>query len=424
MHTLRSLTRAFLTIILLTTVVIPRPPVYAQEECTEADYRDLGVLVLQCNGTTGQPCTASHGSAEMSVRIPEPHRSILSTAASAYSVNPNLLAALYLTEQGNVWRPLEGPYATNEESGAAGPFQFMPATWTAYGTDGNNDGVIDIQNYEDAAFAAAAFAASGTTSATPLGNIARPFNPDTMIYFAASYNWGIGNIMSKTEETSPLSAGPEETANYVNNLYSLFTSDFTTSGNPAHGDPRLPDGTPTGSTAETTACGSSSAGLVTTDPNVAREIVLSSENIRWGNYGPESSQKDDVRNCLSNETLVAFATMAERSGASVPINAIASDHGGCNAETGSHHNVGRAIDIGYYGRGADGDDRHTDEGDVLYRFLFNNREELQINQLIWQYPEPGYNCMNRGVPGDCDVIYSEATIDNHYHHIHVSFGGL
>lgn len=37
---------------------------------------------------------------------------------------------------------------------AVGPMQFMPGTWSTFGADGNNDGVIDPNNVYDAAFAA------------------------------------------------------------------------------------------------------------------------------------------------------------------------------------------------------------------------------------------------------------------------------
>ncbi|MER7002082.1 lytic murein transglycosylase [Dactylosporangium sp. NPDC000555] len=40
---------------------------------------------------------------------------------------------------------------------AVGPMQFLPATWKAYGQDADNDGVIDINDINDAALTAAAF---------------------------------------------------------------------------------------------------------------------------------------------------------------------------------------------------------------------------------------------------------------------------
>jgi membrane-bound lytic murein transglycosylase B len=36
-----------------------------------------------------------------------------------------------------------------------GPFQFIPSTWALWRADGNNDGISDPQNIDDAALAAA-----------------------------------------------------------------------------------------------------------------------------------------------------------------------------------------------------------------------------------------------------------------------------
>jgi hypothetical protein len=40
---------------------------------------------------------------------------------------------------------------------AVGPMQFLPATWQRFGADGNDDGVRDPQNVDDAALAAAGY---------------------------------------------------------------------------------------------------------------------------------------------------------------------------------------------------------------------------------------------------------------------------
>jgi membrane-bound lytic murein transglycosylase B len=44
---------------------------------------------------------------------------------------------------------------------AVGPLQFLPATWAAYATDGNGDGVADPTNIDDASLSAAAYLCEG-----------------------------------------------------------------------------------------------------------------------------------------------------------------------------------------------------------------------------------------------------------------------
>lgn len=421
-----------LTIVMLLLSCYPPFVVKAQEdECSEARLRDLKISIINCEGENENKCTVGESgpiTQTASENIPQPHKAVLERAAAKYSVNPNLLAALFLSEQGNVWKPFNSPWASSH-AGASGPFQFMPRTWSAYRDDGNGDGVMDIMNFEDAAFAAAKLAATGTNQSTPLGDLSRPFAPGTMIYFSATYNWGGSNVQNKTNPSSPISAAPRETQNYMNNIHALISSNFTKSGHANYGPPRMPGESggggapePNGSPAENTCESSgSTTGLVTTDPAAAKQIVTSSTNIVWGNYGSATSQKADVQNCLSATTLIAFATMAQKAGAPLPINALATDHGGCNSSGGSLHNHGRAIDIGYYGNNSRGADRHKPEGDVVYKFLFDNREVLKIDELIWQYPPSGYKCINDGNVGECDSIYNAATMNQHYHHIHVGF---
>lgn len=417
-----------LCVVLIFALSFPAPMrVSAQAaECNERQLRDLGVTIVNCAGDTCSPSSTPIPMASSS-NIPEPHKAVIERAAARFSVNPNFIAALYLSEQGNVWKPFEGPYASSR-AGASGPFQFMPGTWAAYKEDGNGDGVADIQNFEDAAFAASKLAATGTNQNTPLGDLSRPFAPDTLIFFSAVYNWGGGNVQRKTNPDSPLSAAPTETQNYMKNVHALISSNFTQSGHPSYGPPRSPGqtGTPTpqappgtsGAGCLSTGLGT---GLVTNDPNQARDIILRSQNIDWGNFGSAVTQIEDVRSCLKPDALLALATMAEKSGVRIPINAIARDHGGCDGSTSSLHNQGLAIDIGYYGSDSQGADRHVPDGDVLYKFLYDNRVALKINELIWQYPHTGFQCINDGNLGECDTLYSAATMNIHYHHIHVAF---
>ncbi|HEX2273982.1 MAG TPA: lytic transglycosylase domain-containing protein [Acidimicrobiales bacterium] len=50
---------------------------------------------------------------------------------------------------------LLGRYLGPSSAGARGPMQFLPATWSAYGTDGDGDGTADVMNPRDALHSAA-----------------------------------------------------------------------------------------------------------------------------------------------------------------------------------------------------------------------------------------------------------------------------
>lgn len=254
-------------------------------------YRD--VELPECGAIAGAETVAN----QLPENIPNQYRALLGSAAAAYKTNVQYLAALYMTENGNVWKPFNSNWATSP-AGASGPFQFMPGTWDAYKVDGNNDGVKDVNNIYDAAFAAANMASkNGVKESTPLGNLDTPFNPDplTMMYAAAAYNWGSGNIQQHTAPDSPLTAGPVETQNYLKNVHSLITSGFTKSGHPNYPDPKgeiASDGEISDIIDQETGC---SAGVV------AQNIVQTAINFAWDtpDHGPnETDAKPEYRSAM------------------------------------------------------------------------------------------------------------------------------
>lgn len=221
------------------------------------------------------------GSTEVSQNIPADWREIFVAAATKFKVQPNYLAALYLTENGNVWHPIDRTSWPTSPAGASGPMQFMPGTWAGYKTDGDNDGVSDINNPWDAVFAAANLSSVlGVTTTTPIGTLSAPLKKPSLLRAAAAYNWGIGNV-TNAGENAVLSALPGETENYVKNIYTLFESDFTKTGHPNYKDP-VPEGTTSsGSPAGCTTGGIGSADGITFPLMTTQSAVIGNKPYAW-----------------------------------------------------------------------------------------------------------------------------------------------
>lgn len=211
-----------------------------------------------CQGAASSASTAAV-SADLPPTIPEPHRSLFIRAGTKFNVNPQYLAALFLSENANEWRPFNYKWAVSPAR-AAGPMQFVSDTWNGYKIDGNGDGVMDVNNIEDAIFAAAnMLSKNGVSMQTPLGNTSQPLQPGTFLRAAAAYNAGGGKVQ-KWGDNAPLSALVEETRNYVSNVYALVSSGFT------KGSPGMRDPAPAGSNVppgQTAVLGSLTFGCTT-----------------------------------------------------------------------------------------------------------------------------------------------------------------
>lgn len=224
--------------------------------------------------TGGDECTEDNNSGSVSgslpSNIPPAWREVITKAAAAKNTSASLLAALYLTENGNVWHDFERKWDTTQSSGAQGPMQFLPTTWEAHKQDGDGNGVMDIMNVWDSVFAAADMIAGGgfkVTPTTPLGNLDKPLTRNTLLYAAYAYNQGPGTAERTSADitlddlrTNPIAHNAQEGYEYVENVYALISSGFTKKGKPAYGDPRSDMKNP----------GDSSSAPVTASPSVSQ----------------------------------------------------------------------------------------------------------------------------------------------------------
>jgi peptidoglycan hydrolase CwlO-like protein len=84
------------------------------------------------------------------IAVPKDFRPLYVAAARTCKGLPwSVLAAIGQVETGH------GQNTAVSYAGAQGPMQFMPATFAAYGVDGDRDGSVDINNPADAIFSAA-----------------------------------------------------------------------------------------------------------------------------------------------------------------------------------------------------------------------------------------------------------------------------
>ncbi|RYE43894.1 MAG: lytic transglycosylase [Hyphomicrobiales bacterium] len=105
-------------------------------------------------------------------------------------IKPATLAALYAAENGFRY----GPTAPVSPTGARGPGQFMPETWTVYGKDADDDGNTDVLGIADPVMA------SGTMLCDmfeQIGNWKRQgrVSGDTLDLTLAAYNAGAGAVL-------------------------------------------------------------------------------------------------------------------------------------------------------------------------------------------------------------------------------------
>lgn len=111
------------------------------------------------------------------------------------------------------------------------------------------------------------------------------------------------------------------------------------------------------------------------------------------------------------DNTVALLYALSQQGFKVPINVLRTNHSIDGSGDGLHNPAGAAIDIGYY----PGDP----EGSKIYKWVYNNRQALHINMMIWDPPPSGYQCVAGGQPVDCLAAFGSSELAVHKTHIHI-----
>ncbi len=136
--------------------------------------------------------------------------------------------------------------------------------------------------------------------------------------------------------------------------------------------------------------------------------LLGNSLLKLGNFqAPEPQRRDIADGIVTDKLVKAMISIVEQAKIALPINALKSDH-----SAGTLHGAGQAVDIGY--RTGDA------TGATLFKFLYDNRVVLELDELIWKNPPRGYKCLNNGEVVDCVTAFGQDTINNHASHIHAA----
>jgi peptidoglycan DL-endopeptidase CwlO len=180
----------------------------------------LGVFALNNSEEGGWDISAPTGDGSLANldEIPAVLRAAFESAGREHEVSPAFIAAIFWKENGKNWRTENYP---TSPAGANGPFQFLEKTWegwtcpgndngvyetdpskicAGYGQDGDGDGIADVQNLLDSAYAAADLL--GSNGAAPYTT-----NLDTLRDVASRYNsgqpWSVGQTYPETADYVP-----------------------------------------------------------------------------------------------------------------------------------------------------------------------------------------------------------------------------
>lgn len=185
----------------------------------------LAIMAIGVVAYLGGNLTGGGNTSGLCANVPEPYNAVFRAAGEKWKVQPAFIAAIfYGGEHNNSWPAASGPWKTSE-SGAQGPFQFKPGTWStqsqfARPNPENASGTPDVQNLYDSAFAAAHLSAmngagGNTTDLDKLRDAASLYN--------SGKHWSEG-------------AGMPKVADYVSDVIAAYQSFLCQTSGGACGD--------------------------------------------------------------------------------------------------------------------------------------------------------------------------------------------
>jgi len=94
-------------------------------------------------------------------------------AEKRFGVPWEVVAAVHMVESG-----MSGDRLVTSYAGAQGPMQFMPSTFAAFAVDGDNDGIKNVNDVDDAIMSAANYMASNGGGSGQITNALFRYNQD------------------------------------------------------------------------------------------------------------------------------------------------------------------------------------------------------------------------------------------------------
>lgn len=167
----------------------------------------------------------------------------------------------------------------------------------------------------------------------------------------------------------------------------------------------LSDPTPTAAATggNNTGGGSGTASSCTLSRTQMVEQILGHQGglLRLQNAGAQADQIQDPSK-TTDRLICMLWSVLEQGKFKVSIGSIYRPNSG-----GSLHQQGRAIDFG---------DAGTEDPPGLFKWLYENKETLAIDELIFDPIPPGTNLVDQG--NDCSTCYDQATLNAHRDHVH------